>query len=917
MKLKAGILIGIVALTTFCIYWFYYSSSSPASNPFFDGPDRALVHNHFMIEDRQLGRVPYERLQDAKRVELFARVKEDRDFKWKNWNTKIPGRARMVYFNPTTNVLFSGSVTGGLWKNSDYKNNAAWEKVNGFDGVSVNCIATDPNNSNVLYIGTGESFTAIINYRESTGVGNGIYKSDDGGLTWAQIPSTANFFFVNDLIVRDEDGISVLYVAVGSGTYQGSQFIQEGLYRSSNGGSTWQQVLPNIPGTGLGYCVSDLELSPDNKIYAGTMRNINTLGGGDVLSSSDGISWNRFSEFSDFTKGIGWSAGRTVIKAAPSNANHMYALFTMGITNSLSQLRDYEVFMKHSMDGGNTWQDITLPTGWANIPWHALSLAVDPINENKVLIGALDTYVLNDASQTSITTLDWIKVSDWAAMYDIYDPNLSQEEKDAAFKRYVHGDIHDLQFIDGSSDEMLITTDGGVFYSENMSITINIDPENPVQEFPVFKQVNNAINTTQYYYGRIHPLKGIQEALGGAQDNGSVYVNNTIPDSQVESMISGGDGGYCFWDINNPTVKITTVYGNRYYIHVGSNIHWIGNPQFPINGLFVNPMDYDEASNLIYSNAMTSTYGGLYKTAKHPYYDTLEIVNINSFLGTPTLGLPVVSFVKLNAGIQDAITAIKLSRHSVSSNKTAFIGTEKGKVYKVNGLPGPVTTTRIDNNQLPTGYISSIDIGRNEDRIVVTFSNFGLSSVWLTLNAGLTWTNIERNLPDMPVRWGAFNPYDDYKILLATEMGIWGLENTGDENEQWKSYNNGFPEIRVDMIDIRKEDSTVLAVTHGGGFWVGKFNQGEAIITAVNDEEINDKRSTWLYPNPASNFITASPEAQVKMIIVYDALGRAVQTFLNNDLRIDIRELETGTYFFEGVDWLGKRIPKQRIVVNK
>jgi hypothetical protein len=533
-------------------------------------------------------------------------------------------------------------------------------------------------------------------------------------------------------------------------------------------------------------------LSADNKIYAGTMRNINNQGGGEVLSSSDGISWNRFSEFSDFTKEIGWSAGRTVVKAAPSNANHLYALFTMGITNSLSQLRDYEVFMKHSIDGGNSWQDITLPEGWANIPWHALSLSVDPMNENKVLVGALDTYVLNDASQQAITTLDWIKVSDWAAMYDLYDPNLTEEEKQAAANRYVHADIHDIQFI-GGPDNVLITTDGGIFYSENMSVTIGIDPENPIQEFPVFKQVNNAQNTTQYYYGRIHPQKGNQEALGGAQDNGSVYVNNTAPDSQVESMISGGDGGYCFWDSNNPNVKITTVYGNRYYIHVGNTIHWIGNPQFPINGLFVNPMDYDDESNLIYSNAMTSTYGGLYKIAKHPYYDTLEIVNINSFIGTPTLGLPVVSFVKLNAGIQDAISNIKLSRHSTAANKTAIIGTEKGRVYKVKGLPGPtVTTTRIDNGKLPIGYISSIDIGRDENKILVTFSNFGIQSVWLTRDGGSNWLNIERNLPDMPVRWGLFNPYDDHKILLATEMGIWGLENTGDENEEWKSYNYGF-----------------------------------------------------------------------------------------------------------------------------
>ena len=886
------------------------------SSYFFDGPDKALIQNMYMIQDPKEKRVPYERLRIARQYELSARIQNGRDFKWKGWDTKIPGRSRGMYYQESTGILFSGSVTGGLWKNSDYKNNATWELVDEFQGTAVNCFANDPTNPDVLYIGTGESHTAIINYRESTGLGNGIYKSSDGGLTWSQIESTSNFYFINDLIVRDENGVGVLYAAVGSGTYQGGQFVQEGLYKSTNQGVTWSQVLPMITGTSHGYSISDLELSASNEILAGTMRNIYNEGGGIILSSSDGNSWNSYTEFSDFTKNNGLAAGRTVIKAAPSNANHLYGLFTMGYTNNLSQLRDYNVFLKHSIDGGESWQDITLPQGWANIPWHALSLSVDPANENKIIIGALNVYVLNDASQQSIAQLDWIKISDWAAMYEVEDPNLSQEERDAAAKRYVHADVHDIQFVNNNSNEVLITTDGGVFYSENMSVTNAIDPENPVQEFPVFKQVNKALNTTQYYYGRIHPQPANQQAIGGAQDNGSIYVN-VNPNQNQEWMISGGDGGYCFWDRSNSNVKITTVYGNRYYVHISGNVYWIGNPQFPINGLFVNPMDYDDEANLVYSNAMTSTYGGLYKIANHPYHDTLEIVNINSYLGTPTLGLPVVSFVKLNAGIQDAISAIKLSQYSSSTSKTAIIGTEKGAVYKVRGLPGPtVTTTRIDNGKLPIGYISSIDVGRDENRILVTLSNFGISSVWLTRDGGTNWLNIERNLPDMPVRWGVFNPYDDFQVMIATEKGIWGLENVLDEDEQWQSYNLGFPEIRVDMIDIRKEDSTILAATHGHGFWVGKFTQGEKIITDVT-EFTQPTELTWLYPNPASGVINIESSKKVNLVVIIDSTGKPIKSvMINARYQLDISDLPKGIYFFDGLDLLGRKIGKQKIVIQ-
>jgi hypothetical protein len=355
--------ISLTALCIFAVSWCIWSNQKEVieqKSDFFDGPDKALAHNYYMIQDRKEKRIPYERLQDARRGLQTSRLNsEERDFKWKSWDTKIPGRSRLVYYHESSGTLFAGSVTGGLWRNTDYKNNSRWELVNEFGGAAVNCIAVDPVNSDILYVGTGESFTAIVNYRESTGVGNGIYKSTDGGLTWTEITSTANFYFVNDLIVRNEEGTSVLYAAVGSGTYQGRQFVQEGLYRTSNQGASWQQVLPTIPGIGQGYCVSDLELTSTNRIYAGTMRNIQDEGGGIILYSDDGTTWSLYTGFSDFTKEMDWaSAGRSVVKAAPSNPDHLYALFTMGYTNALDQLRDYDIFLKQSTDGGITWQDI-------------------------------------------------------------------------------------------------------------------------------------------------------------------------------------------------------------------------------------------------------------------------------------------------------------------------------------------------------------------------------------------------------------------------------------------------------------------------------------------------------------------------------------------------------------------------------
>jgi hypothetical protein len=869
-----------------------------------DGPDKAHLLNYWMIQDRASGMIPYERMHLAKKDESFARQMTETDFNWTNWDTKTPGRGRVVFLHKPSQTLFTGSVSGGLWKNTDYGNNGKWYPVEDFEGASINCMTQDPNNQNTLYIGTGESFTAFVNYRESTALGTGIFRSMDGGNSWTKIPLTENFYFVNDMVVRNEGGASVLYVAAGSGTYRGGAFKSEGLYRSVNQGATWTQVLPFVTGTNEQYAVADLELTSTNRLYATTQRNINEKGGGVIWYSDNGTTWNSYTGFANLVYTMpGWYAGRAVLRHAPSNASHIYAIFSRGFYNNLNQLRDYVTELRQSNDGGVSWTVIPLPQNFANIPWHALSLAVDPTNENKIAIAALDAFVLNNTQASGITPVSWIKVSSWFAMYSLYDPAIPQEEKEVIGKKYVHGDIHDLNFFNGNANDMLITTDGGVFLTNTMGVTISTDPEMP-QQLPTFRQLNNGLTTTQFYYARIHPDKGVSKVVGGTQDNGCLYVDN---DNAYETMISGGDGGYCFWDSDHPDLKISTVYGNGFYIHLGNETFFQG----PLNGLFVNPMDYDDEANFLYTNAATSTFGGLYPQLKTRYYDTLEILNLNKYLQTDAQGLDTVSFIKLKAGLQEAITAIKLSKHSPGLNKTAIIGTENGKLFKLTGLPKSVNAVRIDNNKLPIGYISSVDVGANENTFLATISNFGMKSVWVTYNGGAIWQSLEYDLPDMPVRWGLFNPFDDKKVVIATEAGVWGFENTYALDGQWKSYNSGLPNTRVDMIDIRESDSTILAVTHGHGLWTGKLNQGDVVtITSLEDKTA---QSTFVYPNPATDIITIK-DARVRQIVFRTIEGRRVGSVVVENLQADIRQIRNGMYVIELLDRENRFVGSQKLL---
>ena len=902
------LILAAVAFSVVSILTRITDSTAPEEhqNSFPDGPDKAALRDYWMMHDPFTGSIPGERLAEQKVTELAARLDSDRDFNWQNYDTGRPGRGRFIFHEPQSGSLFSGSVSGGLYVNNNYADNGGrWEKVGTFPDLSVSCIAADPTNPNRLFIGTGESYTAFLNYRESTGLGTGIFVSEDRGVTWSPISSTQGFTFINDIVIREENGSGVIYAAVGSGTYKSSTFVQEGLYRSTDYGTSWSQVLPDAVDNDL-YQVSDIELSSDNTLYVGTMRNgSNNRNGGYILKSSNGTSWQLIDFIASELEPRGGYPGRMIIKSSLQNPDHIYILATNGYYNGLEQLRDYEVYLYQSYDAGSNWSSLPLPAEqWANIPWHALALAVDPANQDRIIIGALNLYILNNTANLPGVEEPWAPLTRWYAMYEV-DRAQTPEDKAYWESIYVHGDIHDIRFYQDNPDHILISTDGGVFATTNLSAIHNYNYEVPSEGQVKFNQVSLGLNTTQYYAIDISPTEGKYDFLGGTQDNGSIYTTGS-GNVFAESWISGGDGGYVFFDEDDPDLKITSVYGNRWYLHTKETTYFTN----WVDGLFVNPADYDDESNLLYTNPSTSPNGGLYPHLRGRFYDSLRIINVNKYLKTDDLQLDTTFYLGLNGGIDEAITAIKLSEYGDKLDRTLFLGTEYGKVYRVDGLPYNPVTTRIDNSQINYGYISSIDIGENNSSVLVTLSNFGIKSVYATWNNGVDWADLERDLPDMPVRWGIFNPFDHFKILVATEMGVWGLENTLDTNEGWKSYNGNMPAIRVDMIKVRASDSTILAGTHGAGMWWGKFDQGEEIVLAVN--KVADRKSA-LYPNPFHSQVRIS-DPRIESVRIYNLNGQFIDRLSVRENVLDLGFLVPGPYVFTPVLVDGSTLPAERVI---
>lgn len=285
--------------------------------------------------------------------------------------------------------------------------------------------------------------------------------------------------------------------------------------------------------------------------------------------------------------------------------------------------------------------------------------------------------------------------------------------------------------------------------------------------------------------------------MGGLQDNGSLkYTANTLT---INDMISGGDGAYCFWDQNEPNLYITSVYYNSYYIFKNNSNYDYVNAD---NGTFISPADYDYRTNTLYANAVGfdgSNAGQL-----------IRISGIGSESG--------LSQVNLGTANNVPFSYVGFSKYSPPGTTTLIAGTQSGRLYKVlNAQSDQPQVLDIGSSSFPTANISSVAIGGSEDTLLVTFSNYGVSSVWQSFNGGNDWFECEGNLPDMPIRWAIFHPQNSAQAMIATETGIWTTNTLHEAQTEWLPAADGMGHVRVDMLRLRETDNKVIAASHGRG----------------------------------------------------------------------------------------------------
>ena len=740
-------------------------------------PDRAWEQDYLRTMDPSLGRPTPEVLigimQTVGGGEGYGLAPGAAQAPWvERGPNNVGGRTRALAWDPNSQTgvkVWAGGVNGGLWYNTDITSaNSSWNKVDDFwSNIAVTCIAFDPIDPQTIYVGTGEGF---VSGGGSAVRGAGIWKSSNGGTSWSQLASSTGFYWVLDIVVRDEGGSEgVVYAAVDGG-YHGGSFhglTAAGIRRSTNGGASFTNVSPAVPGQTIKFIAADLEIGANNQLWAGTKANsysASDRGGGRVLSSSDGSTWT-VKESVSVTNGY----GRVAIACAPSDSNTVYAI--------IENQNECHAIIK-TTDYGNNWSGMNEPSDADNgIPntdftrgqaWYDLVIAVDPNDANVVIAGGIDLFRSTNGASS------WSQISKWSNNNNLSNLDCS----------FVHADQHAIRFKPGSSSTVIFGNDGGVFYSSSISTAQNND---------VIDDRNKDYNVTQYYSCAMGPASGSHYFLAGSQDNGTQRYSTAGVNSTVR--VFGGDGGFCFIDQDNSSVAICSYVYNNFYKSTNSGMTFPGSLIEDNNtGKFINTADYHDDDNVLYSGKGSGTI-----------WRVRNVTGINP-------GSPETITV---TGMSDDASHIRCSPYSSS----VFVGSDVGEVYKVSNANGSYSVSEITGAIMPVGTVSCIEIGADDDELIVTFFNYGVVSVWYTNDGGTNWSSIEGDLPNVPVRWALFNPNDRYEVIVATDLGIWTCGDISATNPSWTSSSAGLANTRVDMLQIRPSDMMVIAATHGRGLF--------------------------------------------------------------------------------------------------
>lgn len=710
----------------------------------------------------------------------------------------IGGRTRALLINPTNpSVMYAAGVAGGLWKSTNA--GGAWTPLGDvLSNIAFCSLAFDTANAEVIYAGTGEGFFASDNVR-----GAGIFKTINGGANWTflESTSTADFHFVNDIVVSPNDRLRV-YAAT-----------RTGVWRSTDGGASWSRSLNPLnagESTVNGGCL-DLAIRTDQSsdyLFAacGTLtqatvyRNINA---GDPLN------------------GTPWTAvltdpmlGRTTLAVASSDQSVIYALAS-SIEAGNYNLGLLAVFRSSSSGDEGTWEarvrntDSTKlntvllsnpvialqsacngggSTVFLNQGWYDNIIAVDPADSNRVWAGGIDLFRSDDGGAS------WGIASYWWAPKT--DPHFAHADQ--------HGIVFHPQYNGTSNRIMYVTNDGGIFRTDNARAATAKGTDAPCDTDNTqvtWTSLNNDYGVTQFYHGLPYP-SGLTY-VGGTQDNGTLRGADETGSSWAQ--VFGGDGGYVAVDPTVPdTIYVeTTRLSLRRSENGGQSFQAVtfGINESSNNFLFINPFLMDPGT------PQRLWTGGRFM------WRTDDAAASWAQANSGVLGGTVSSIAIAEAD----------SNYVLAGTGRRFPSDVGGFIHRTNIGSTSNAATEWPAAQPRTGFVSWLAFDPNNANVAyAAYSTFGGTHVWKSTDAGASWAGIDgagdTGIPDVPVHAIAVDSSNSQTLYVGTDIGVFVSLDGG---ATWARENTGFANVVVESLAIGSVGSNLnlFAFTHGRGAW--------------------------------------------------------------------------------------------------
>jgi len=692
------------------------------------------------------------------------------DMHWRMIGPFRGGRTRAAAGVPDQpNMFYVGQVDGGVWKSTDY--GRTWNPIfDGQDTQSIGAIAVAPSDSHVVYVASGEGL-----HRPDLSVGDGIYRSADAGKTWThlglrdgqQIPA----------IAVDPTNSNRLFAAVLGHPYGPNA--ERGIFRSTDGGKTWDKVLYKDENTGG----SDVVIDPKNPqiVYAslwherlGPWEDENeyaTTDGGLFKSTDGGSTWKQL------TNGLPKDLVQINVAIAASNPQRLYAtLSTTKEGNGYATDKGLGVY--RSDDGGMSWQKITddprpaMKIGGGDLPVPV----VDPQNPDIVYSTSIVTCRSEDGGKTWISLRGAPGGDDYQNMWiNPRDPKI-----------------------------LLLVSDQGALVSVNGGNSWSSWYNQPTA------QLYHVAATNSFPY----------QVCAGQQESGSVCTSTRGNDGEITFRDWHPAGiieyGYAAPDPLHPHI----IYGagrtevSRYDMVTGQvqNVTPVPmhKPGFradrtePIEFSPVDPHSLYYAANHLF---VTTDGGQSWKM-------------ISPDLSREKTGQPP-SVPPLTAKQQDERRGVIYSiAASYKARETIWVGTDDGLVW-ITRDGGASWKNITPPGVAPWSKIAQIDASRFDDNSAyVAVNRFRVDDLhpyaYRTHDGGKTWSSISAGLPvDAPVNAVRADPVQPGLLYAATEKAVWVSFNDGDH---WRPLNYNLP--HTSMRDLLVKDDDLIVATHGRSFWI-------------------------------------------------------------------------------------------------